>query len=84
MPGDTKGKKLLKKSKHTKSFDDLYGDEPVEEKASGDRGKISGKGIETGLKKKSEQTGVSLPWLRIRMRICLFLFKSLHISFAFL
>ena len=23
MPGDTKGKKLLKKSKHTKAFDDL-------------------------------------------------------------
>ena len=27
MPGDTKGKKLLKKSKHTKAFDDLYADE---------------------------------------------------------
>jgi len=26
MPGDTKGKKLLKKSKHTKAFDDLYAD----------------------------------------------------------
>lgn len=24
LPGDTKGKKLLKKSKHTKAFDDLY------------------------------------------------------------
>ena len=78
MPGDTKGKKLLKKSKHTKSFDDLYGDETVEEKASGDRGKISGKGIETGLKKKSEQTGVSLPLLRIVMRRGLAAWKSGH------
>ena len=24
LPGDTKGKKSLKKSKHTKAFDDLY------------------------------------------------------------
>jgi len=31
MPGDTKGKKLLKKSKHTKAFDDLYADEALEE-----------------------------------------------------
>ena len=27
LPGDTKGKKLLKKSKHTKAYDELYGDE---------------------------------------------------------
>lgn len=27
LPGDTKGKKFLKKSKHTKAFDDLYADE---------------------------------------------------------
>lgn len=27
LPGDTKGKKLLKKSQHTKDFDALYGDE---------------------------------------------------------
>ena len=127
MPGDTKGKKLLKKSKHTKAFDELYPEgieemviqesvmselhmmmetaknfnefkkmfyeefsdkvkpnkdldkwlkdlyaeglgESLDEKASGDRGKISGKGIEAGLKKKSDQTGVSLPLLRIVMR----------------
>lgn len=27
LPGDTKGKKLLKPSKHTKKYQDLYGDE---------------------------------------------------------
>jgi len=26
MPGDTKGKKILKKSKHTKSYHEIYGD----------------------------------------------------------
>jgi hypothetical protein len=30
LPGDTKGKKLLKKSKHTKAYDELYGDEANE------------------------------------------------------
>ena len=114
LPGDTKGKKSLKKSKHTKAFDDLYDEaldemvtnegvmselhimmeeaktfadfkkrfykefkdkvkpnkdldgwlkslyedglsEGIDEKASGDRGPIKGKGIETGLKNKSEK-----------------------------
>ena len=27
LPGDTKGKKLLKKSKHTKNYQELYGKE---------------------------------------------------------
>ena len=27
LPGDTKGKKLIKPSKHTKTYHDLYGDE---------------------------------------------------------
>jgi hypothetical protein len=138
MPGDTKGKKLLKKSKHTKAFDDLYADEALEEmvtnesvmselhimmeeaknlsdfkkrfykefsdkvkpnkdldnwlkdlyseglgesldeKASGDRGPIKGKGIEAGLKNKSKQTGVSLPLLRLVMRRGLAAWKSGH------
>jgi len=138
MPGDTKGKNLLKKSKHTKAFDDLYTDEALEEmitnesvmgdlhymmetaknfnefkkmfyeeysdrvkpnkgldswlkslyddglgesldeKASGDRGPIKGKGIETGLKKKSDQTGVSLPLLRLVMRRGMAAWKSGH------
>jgi hypothetical protein len=138
MPGDTKGKKLLKKSKHTKAFDDLYADEALEEmvtnesvmselhimmeeaknfadfkkrfykefsdkvkpnkdldnwlkelyseglgesldeKAGGDRGPIKGKGIETGLKKKADQTGVSLPLLRLVMRRGMAAWKSGH------
>jgi len=137
LPGDTKGKKFLKKSKHTKAFDDLYdealeemvtnesvmGDlhimmeeaknfnqfrkmfyeefsdrvkpnkdmdswlkslyeeglgEGLEEKASGDRGPIKGKGIETGLKNKAEKTGVSLPLLRLVMRRGMAAWKSGH------
>ena len=137
LPGDTKGKKLLKKSKHTKAFDDLYAEgleemvtnesvmgdlhimmeeaknfnqfrkmfyeefsdrvkpnkdmdnwlkdlyeeglgEGLDEKASGDRGPIGGKGIETGLKNKSEQTGVSLPLLRLVMRRGMAAWKAGH------
>ena len=137
LPGDTKGKKLLKKSKHTKAFDDLYTEgleemiinegvmselhimmeeaktfaefkkrfykefsnkvkpnkdldnwlkelysdglgESLDEKVSGDRGPIKGKGIETGLKNKSEKTGVSLPLLRLVMRRGMAAWKSGH------
>ena len=52
--------------------------EGLEEKASGDRGPIKGKGIETGLKKKSEQTGVALPLLRLVMRRGMAAWKSGH------
>jgi len=31
LPGDTKGKKLLKKSKHTKAYDELYGEAIMQE-----------------------------------------------------
>jgi hypothetical protein len=34
LPGDTKGKKLLKTSKHTKTYQDLYGDEEKEKNES--------------------------------------------------
>lgn len=137
LPGDTKGKKLLKKSKHTKTYDELYSEaltemitnesvmgdlhymmetaksfkqfrkmfyeeygdrvkpnkdldnwlqdlydqglgESIDEQASGDRGPIQGKGIETGLKKKSEETGVSLPLLRLVMRRGMAAWKSGH------
>jgi hypothetical protein len=137
LPGDTKGKKSLKKSKHTKAFDDLYAEgleemiinegvmselhimmeeaksfadfkkrfykefsdkvkpnkdldnwlkelyseglgESLDEKAGGDRGPIKGKGIETGLKKKADQTGVSLPLLRLVMRRGMAAWKSGH------
>jgi hypothetical protein len=137
MPGSTKGKKLLKKSKHTQAFHDLYEEfleeiiinenvmselhimiedaknfadfkkmfykefgakikpskdldswlkdlyseglgESLEEKASGDRGPIDSAAIEKGLKKKSDQTGVSLPLLRLVMRRGMAAWKSGH------
>ena len=161
LPGDTKGKKLLKKSKHTKDYEELYKDESVNEsdvtkstnrkgdvdglivmhndkeyrvmysadfgisstvmpygiimpgddtvsflskdkkaksiwkllkpkvdkflreslnesKAAGDRSPIDSKEIETALKKKSEETGVPVPLLRIVMRRGMAAWKSGH------
>jgi len=174
LPGDTKGKKLLKKSKHTSDYEDLYADESLEEKkpagapdwhdsdapdangrfrdlspkdlaswliktrkkdlkkisgsltqqvvfnrkedpeyaekmektrqevykqlgrkdlmesatlddmtlvyekAEGDRSKIGGKGIEAGLKKKADETGVPIGILRIIMRRGMAAWKSGH------
>jgi hypothetical protein len=169
LPGDTKGKKLLKPSKHTKTYHELYGDEKetnnesiinwdlyqkikgnsgnfdtgikysiyeryslitatglskenkedlqkmgvdvkimgpgwyltvkdsdkkkvlsylsskgievnenLDENASGDRGPIDSGEIEKALKKKSEETGVPLPFLRIVMRRGMAAWKSGH------
>ncbi len=169
MPGSTKGKKLLKPSKHTKTYHDLYGDdeetknesiinwelyqklkgneinisteinhsfnesfsqltatglskenkedlikmkvdvrqvgpgwcltvkdtdkkkvldylskegipvnESLDENAGGDRSPIDSGEIETALKKKSEETGVPLPLLRIVMRRGMAAWKSGH------
>lgn len=141
MPGSTKGKKLLKPSKHTKSYKELYGDknesvfenatmitatglstankamlsklgadvkmigpgfyisfndkdkdlildylkgedievnENLDENASGDRGPIDSGEIEKALKKKSEETGVPLPLIRIVMRRGMAAWKSGH------
>ena len=116
MPGSTKGKKLLKPSKHTKNYQELYDDEKEtnnesiinwdlyqkikgndlkiekeindfsilpfmineEEDAGGDRSPIDNEAIETGLKKKSEETRVPLPLLRIVMRRGMAAWKSGH------
>jgi len=170
LPGDTKGKKLLKPSKHTKNYQDLYADdeketknesiinwelyqqlkggstkiekelkyqiaekyititatgldkddkaalikmganvtmmgpgwyinlkdtdkkkildylnkegievnENINEESGGDRSPIDNDAIETGLKKKSEETGVPLPLLRIVMRRGMAAWKSGH------
>ena len=80
LPGDTKGKKLLKKSKHTKDYEELYKNESVDEsdKAAGDRSPIDSKEIEKALKKKSEETGVPVPLLRIVMRRGMAAWKSGH------
>lgn len=116
MPGSTKGKKLLKTSKHTKNYQDIYGEDKKETKnesiinwelyqsikgndlkiekeikdfsifpfmineddAGGDRSPIDNDAIESGLKKKSEETGVPLPLLRIVMRRGMAAWKSGH------
>jgi hypothetical protein len=116
LPGDTKGKKLLKPSKHTKNYQDIYADDEKDTKnesiinwelyqklkendlkiekeikdfsilpfmineddAGGDRSPIDNDAIETGLKKKSEETGVPLPLLRIVMRRGMAAWKSGH------
>jgi len=79
LPGDTKGKKLLKKSQHTKDYETLYKkDESITEKAEGDRSPIDSKSIETGLKNKSEETGVPVELLRIVMRRGMAAWKSGH------
>jgi hypothetical protein len=75
MPGDTKGEKNLKTSKHTKKYHDLY---EKEEKQSTDKGPISDDAIETGLKNKSEDTGVPIGILRAVMRRGLAAWKSGH------
>jgi hypothetical protein len=153
LPGDTKGKKLLKTSKHTKKYHELFGNadktnesndliaeeyealiiekfstitatgltkkhqadlikmganvklsgpgwyimiktedikqaldyldkegidvnESLNEKASGDRSPIDNDAIEKGLEKKSEETGVPVPLLRIVMRRGMAAWKS--------
>lgn len=157
FPGDTKGKKLLKTSKHTKKYHELYGDknesletneielnedeysihieeafstitvtgltqqhkkdlidlgatvkvvgpgyyimvnnndkkkildylsnkdiyvsESLLEKATGDRSPIDNDKIEKALEKKSEETGVPIPLLRIVMRRGMAAWKSGH------
>ncbi len=95
LPGDTKGKKLLKTSKHTKTYQELYGeeetknesiydeeyfslDEAAEDEASGDRSPIDNPDVEKALKKKVEETGVPLEFLRIVMRRGMAAWKSGH------
>lgn len=83
LPGDTKGKKLLKKSKHTKAYDELYNEaaNPIineEVEQSTDRSPIGDSAIETGLKNKSDDTGVPIGILRAVMRRGLAAWKSGH------
>lgn len=83
LPGDTKGKKLLKKSKHTKAYDELYNEaaNPIvteEIKQSTDRSPIDDAAIEKGLKNKSDDTGVPIGILRAVMRRGMAAWKSGH------
>jgi hypothetical protein len=94
MPGDTKGVDLQKTSKHTSAYhkkfskDEDYAWEGIEEdyllesndddKQSTDRGPIDDKDLETGLKNKSEETGVPIGILRAVMRRGMAAWKSGH------
>jgi len=73
MPGDTKGKKDLKISQHTKKYHDLY-----EKEQSTDRSPIDNESVETGLKNKSKETGVPIGILRAVFRRGMAAWKSGH------
>jgi hypothetical protein len=80
MPGDkeavAKGK--VKTSKHTKKYHELYGESIDEAEQSTDRGPIADDAIETGLKKKAEETGVPIGILRAVMRRGMAAWKTGH------
>lgn len=80
MPGDTKGKKYLKTSQHTLKYQELYGDKTNEEeqKQSTDRSPIDNSAVETGLKNKSDDTGVPVGILRAVMRRGMAAWKTGH------
>jgi hypothetical protein len=79
LPGDTKGKKFLKTSAHTKKYHELFGDnEDVNESLEGDMSPIDNADIEKALKTKSEETGVPVKFLRIVMRRGMAAWKSGH------
>lgn len=86
MPGDTKGKKDLKVSKHTKKYHAMYSESEEAElfeaddddKKSTDRGPIDNEDVETGLKKKSEESGIAIGILRAVFRRGMAAWKSGH------
>jgi hypothetical protein len=85
LPGDkeAKDKGEVKTSKHVKKYHELYGDKKDEsvvneDKAEGDRGKISDAKIETALKTKAEETGVPIALIRIIMRRGMAAWKTGH------
>lgn len=80
LPGDTKGLKNLKTSRHTNKYHDMFGDDNVDEaeqKQSTDKSPIGG-AIETGLENKSDDTGVPIGILRAVMRRGLAAWKTGH------
>lgn len=87
LPGDKEAREKgqVKTSKHTKSYHELYGDKEEknesflnEEEQSTDRSAIDDEAIETGLKTKSDETGVPIGILRAVMRRGLAAWKSGH------
>lgn len=79
MPGDVKGRKISKVSKHTKKYKELFGEEEesLQEKSTS-RAPIKNPDIEAALKKKSEDTGISIGILRAVMRRGMGAWKSGH------
>jgi hypothetical protein len=81
MPGSAKQKSIIKDLNVLRSKNGL---EPLtesflnEEKAEGDRGPLDDDAMETGLKKKAEETGVPMEFLRIIMRRGLAAWKTGH------
>lgn len=87
MPGseEAREKGKVKPSTYTKKYHELYGDEDEknesflnEEEQSTDRGPIDDEAIETGLKTKSEETGVPIGILRAVMRRGMAAWKTGH------
>lgn len=74
MPGDVKGRKTSKVSKHTKKYKELFG----EEEKSTSRAPIDNPDIEAALQKKSEATGFPIGILRAVMRRGMGAWKSGH------
>jgi hypothetical protein len=79
MPGDVKGRKTSKISKHTKKYKDLFGakEESLEEKSTS-RSPINNSNIEAALKKKSKASGFPIGILRAVMRRGMGAWKSGH------
>lgn len=86
LPGDKEAKEKgqVKTSKHTKSYHELYGDKEekneslIIEEQSTDRSAIDDDAIESGLKTKSEETGVPVGILRAVMRRGMAAWKTGH------
>lgn len=88
LPGDTKGKKVMKTSDHTKKYHELYGegalgivDDDViseEEKQSTDRSPLDSESLETGVKNKADESGAPIGILRAVMRRGMAAWKTGH------
>jgi len=94
MPGDTKGKKLQKTSKHTKKYHEMFGESEDflweiedehdlfeaddDDKLSTDRGPIDNPDIEKALKKKAKESGVAIGIIRAVMRRGMAAWKTGH------
>jgi hypothetical protein len=82
MPGDKEAREKgkVKTSKHTKKYHQLYGESVTEdeEKQSTDRSPIDDDAIETGLKKKAEDSGVPIGIIRAVMRRGIAAWKTGH------